>query len=224
MKRLLHVVLFLAITSSVFSQRKTERFFMQIGGTLGADVMFSDGDIRKESFTTTNINYASVIFTSRLNFLQLSNNASISLGVQPTLSIGRAYNSVGGGGNLSFRLPGVIELNLGAAATGSTRKDVGFSIGGGVQYMKYPISANSVPVAPSKNSDYLGMYATWLEPVLVTGVKFFGKSYYCREVNLRFSYASKDEVNNATDLTQGEVINNFHSMGIMVSFLQYLNY
>ena len=232
MKRLLHLVLFMSIFSSAFSQFN-ERLFGQVGGTLGADVMISEGKmgVKRVPFSSTNVNYATIMFAGRMNFMEFSNDLSMSLGVQPTLSVGRAYNEQGGGGNISFRLPMVVELNFNSAATVSTRKKRGYSIGGGVQYVKYPLSAKSVPVArPETNtgSEYLGVKATWIEPVLVTGVKFVGKHYFAREINLRISYANISEVGN--DHIEGnkeDDRNNMHdftSIGFTLSFLQYINY
>lgn len=223
MKRLIFSALLFFIVANTYSQLD-ERVFGQIGGTLGADAMMTSGVIQKQSFSSTNINYVTVMFTGRLNILEFSNNMSMSLGVQPTLSVGRAYNSVGGGGNLSVRIPGVFELNFGAASTVSTRKDVGFSIGGGIQFVKYPLSSKAIAVAPNKNNDYLGIYAKWTEPVLVTGIKFFGKHYYCREINMRVSYASIGEVENNSKITENQFITGFQNVGVMLSFLQYINY
>lgn len=232
MKRLLHLVLFMSIFSSTFSQFN-ERLFGQVGGTLGADVMLSEGNmgVKRVPFSSTNVNYATIMFAGRMNFMEFSNDLSMSLGVQPTLSVGRAYNEQGGGGNISFRLPMVMELNFNSAATVSTRKKTGFSIGGGVQYVKYPLSAKSVPVArPEANtgSEYLGIKATWIEPVLVTGVKFVGKHYFAREINLRVSYANISEVGN--DHIEGNKeddrnnIHDFTNIGFTISFLQFINY
>ncbi|MFO7868229.1 MAG: hypothetical protein R6U95_02900 [Bacteroidales bacterium] len=227
MKRLFYLVFFMICYSSAFSQF-IERLYGQVGGTLGADIMLSEGSIRQESFETTNINYATVFFSGRMNILEFSNDLALSLAGQPTLSVGRAYNEQGGGGNISFRMPFVAELNFNCAATVATRKRVGFSLGGGIQYMKYPLSSKPVPVAPSDNAQYLGINAQWWEPVIVTGVKFVGKQFYAREINLRVSMVNKGELdntneNNAADLEK-ETIADFKSYAFTLSFLQYINY
>jgi|SRR5690554_286373 len=227
MKRFFYLILFMSMFSTAFSQF-SERLFGQIGGTLGADVMFSEGNIRQESFETTNVNYATVFFAGRMNFLEFSNDVALSLAAQPTLSVGRAYNTQGGGGNISFRMPLVAELNFNSAATVSTRKRVGFSIGGGIQYIKYPISSKPVPVAPSNNAQYLGMNAQWWEPVVVTGVKFVGKFFYAKEINLRVAYANKSSLENTNKNNSLEMANEniteFTSFAFTLSFLQYINY
>ncbi|HPY82312.1 MAG: hypothetical protein M0R02_01205 [Bacteroidales bacterium] len=232
MKRLLHLILFMSIFTTAFSQFN-ERLFGQVGGTLGADIMMSEGKmgIKKIPFKSTNVNYATIMFAGRMNFLEFSNDLSMSLGLQPTLSVGRAYNQQGGGGNISFRIPLVVEVNFNSASTVSTRKKTGFSIGGGVQYIKYPLSAKSVPVAKPElqtGSEYLGIKASWLEPVLVTGVKFVGKYYFAREINLRISYANISEVgNDHFEGNKNDTRNNMHdftSFGVTLSFLQYINY
>lgn len=227
MKRILPIILLVCLFSKAFSQFD-ERVFFQLGGTVGFDYTNMTGKIGEGltyyDVSNNQINYATVIFTTRLNFLEFSNNSSMSLGVQPALSLGRAYNSVGGGGNASFRFPAFLELNFGAASTVSTRKDFGFGIGLGAQYMKYPLM-NTVPIANgSHEGEVLGINTKWIAPTLQMGLKFFGKSYYCREINLRATYGSYDEINNDSEYSKNQVIKDFKTMGVMISFLQYLNY
>jgi hypothetical protein len=228
MKRLIQVVLLISVFSNAFSQID-ERVFFQIGGTVGADYSASKGAIGvkninvNQSYTNTQINYASVIFGSRINFMEFSNNSSMSLALKPTLSMGRAYNDIGGGSNLSLRVPVFMELNFGAASTVSTRKDVGFAIGFGMQYVRYPL-LKGVPVAKDLGTKAVTVNAHWFEPVVDMGIKFFGKHYYCREVNLRASYASIKEVDNSTAQAPDQVIKGFTNMGFMLSFSQYINY
>lgn len=224
MKRFATFLLFVSILTQGFSQLD-ERVFGQIGGTVGFDYTRSSGTILGAEFTNNQINYASIIFAGRMNFLELSNNSSLSLAVHPTLGIGRAYNEIGGGSSFSLRVPLFVELNLGAASTVSTRKNEGFAIGLGAQYVRYPMFGNgTVPVAKDKNNKVVAMSAIWTEPVLQMGYKFFGKNYYCREINLRASYAMPfGTVNNDTKLIKSN-IDNFNSFGVMLSFLQYINY
>ncbi len=224
MKRLLSLLLFVSVLTQGFSQFN-ERLFGQIGGTVGFDFTRSSGKILNVDFSNTQINYASVFFAGRMNFLELSNNSSMSLALHPTFSIGRAYNEVGGGANFSLRVPFFMELNLGAASTVSTRKNEGFAIGMGVQYVRYPFFSNGiVPVAIDRNRKPVAMSAIWYEPVMQMGYKFFGKNYYCKEINLRASYAMPmGIVNNDTDLITSK-IEKFNSVGVMISFLQYINY
>lgn len=229
MKRIIHLVLFVSVFSNSYSQFH-ERLFGQVGGTIGLDVMYTDGKMRvtKEAFESLNVNYATVIFAGRLNILEFSNDLSLSFAAQPTLSVGRSYNNQGGGGNLNMRIPMVFELNFNSAATVSTRKKTGYSIGGGIQYVQYPLFGNnSVPVGQG-STQFLGMNANWVEGVLVTGVKFVGKHFYARELNLRIAYAQISELGN--DHFEGNKddnrnnIHDFRNVGVMLSFLQYINY
>ena len=224
MKRLATLLLFVGIFFQGFSQLD-ERVFGQIGGTVGFDFTHSSGTVLGTEYSNNQINYASVIFAGRMNFLELTNNSSMSLAVHPTFGIGRAYNEIGGGSTFSLRVPLFIELNIGAASTVSTRKNEGFAIGIGAQYVRYPMFGNgTVPVAKDKNNKVVAMSAIWTEPVLHMGYKFFGKNYYCREINLRASYAMPfGTVNNDTKLIKSN-IDSFNSMGVMLSFLQYINY
>jgi hypothetical protein len=227
MKRILPIILLVCLFSKAFSQFD-ERVFFQLGGTVGFDYTQMKGKIGEGlsfyDITNNQINYATVIFTTRLNFLEFSNNSSMSLDVQPALSLGRAYNSVGGNGNASFRLPAFLELNFGAASTVSTRKDYGFGIGIGAQYMKYPLMGN-VPVYNGTHAgEIYSINSSWICPTLQMGLKFFGKSYYCREINLRATYGASNKLDNNSETSSNQVIKDFQTMGVMISFLQYLNY
>ena len=88
MKRLLHLVLFMSIFSSTFSQFN-ERLFGQVGGTLGADVMLSEGNmgVKRVPFSSTNVNYATIMFAGRMNILEFSNDLSMSTSASSNNSI-----------------------------------------------------------------------------------------------------------------------------------------
>lgn len=215
------------------------KFFFQLGGTIGADVLKVDGVFLKNaidnsepiSFTTTNVNYATLMGVGRVNFLEISNNSSLSLALRPSFSFGRSYGE-GGGTSTMFRFPITLDINSGAAATVSTRAKTGFSLGLGAEFVKYPLG-NAVDVVAEPNTNeggttgrYLNMKASWWQPVAVVGVKFFGKHYLCRELNFKFAYCSTGEIDNQTntDKSRYGTISDWQTFGATISFLQYLNY
>lgn len=224
MKKLFSFLVLAHIASFSFSQID-ERVFGQVGGTILADITQSSGSILGEKFETYNINFASFMFAGRINFLEISNNTSLSLSAVPTLSVGGAFNDIGASANFSFRLPLLIDFNYGTAATIVTRKNGGIAFSLGAQYSRYPLFPNgTAAVAKDRNGKILSMSAYWIEPVMSVGYKFFGKHYYCREINLRASYAlPMGEVNNDTKQIKSN-IDDFKSMGVMISFMQYINY
>ena len=217
------------------------KLYFQLGGTIGADVMRYEGIFCKNSmasyiqpipFSATNVNYATLMGVGRVNFLEISNNSSLSLALRPSVSFGRAYGDGGGGTSTMFRFPITLDINSGAAATVSTRAKTGFSLGLGAEFVKYPLG-NAVDVVAEPNTNeggttgrYLNMKASWWQPVAVVGVKFFGKHYLCRELNFKFAYCSTGEIDNQTntDKSRYGTISDWQTFGATISFLQYLNY
>ena len=219
--------------------------FFQLGGTIGADVMHYEGIFCKNSlasnidpipFSATNVNYATLMGLAGINFLEVSTNFSLSLAARPNISFGRAYGD-GGGTTSMIRLPFTLDINSGAAATVATRAKTGFSFGVGAEFVKCPLG-NAVDVAAEKEVNggndktgrYINMKVAWWQPVAVVGVKFFGKHYLCRELNLKASFGSKGELDNKTTINaiNGQslygTIYDWKSVGLTISFLQYLNY
>ena len=248
MKRLVQLLVCLVLVStSAFAGKGGfgERLFFQVGGTIGADVMNMTGTIGKDpenatsksqkiatEYSSLNVNYATLILAGRINFLEMTTNSALSLNVRPSFSFGRAYNTTGGGNTTMLRLPFTLEFNSGAASTASTRAKTGFSFGGGAEYIMYPLG-NAVSIAedPNGNGGMAGGYnrdlkASWLQPVVYAGVKFFGKHYYCREINFKASFSSIATVNNKSNVDADKfgTIYDFKTVGLMISFLQYINY
>lgn len=243
MKRIAELVLCLSLfASSAFAGGGFgERIFFQVGGTIGADVMNYGGTFLKDNpasnldpleFSSLNVNYATIVLAGRLNFLEMSNNSSLALAFRPCASFGRAYNDAGGGNSTTLRLPVTIDYNSGASSTVSTRAKTGFSFGVGAEFLMYPLG-NAVDVVEqgvngsgNVSSQALNFKANWIQPVVVVGIKFFGKHYYCRELNFKASYTSLSSISNKTNDGSGlyEKVSDFTSVGLMVSFLQYLNY
>lgn len=243
MKRFIQLLIcFLAIATTTFAgggKGFASKLFFQLGGTIGADVMRYEGVFCKDNpatniepipFAATNVNYATLLAVGRVNFLEISNNSSLSLGFRPSIGFGRSYGE-GGGTSTMFRMPITLDINSGAAATVSTRAKTGFSFGLGAEFVKFPLG-NAIDVVAEKANQgentgrYLNMKASWLQPVAVVGVKFFGKHYLCRELNFKASFASIASLENQTSFDEGLYgkISDWKTVGLTISFLQYLNY
>lgn len=235
MKRLIQLVVCLAIiTSSAFAKGGIgDKFFFQLGGTIGADVMNMSGTFCKDAaatniepidFSSLNVNFATVSFVGRVNFLEVSNNTSLSLAFRPALSFGRAINDLGGTSSM-IRLPLTIGFNSGASATVATRSKTGFSFDLGAEFVQYPLG-NAVDVVKNEGGQVLNMKMNWIQPVAVVGVKFFGKRYLCSELNFKACFMSKSSIDNkaAEDVNLYGTISDWQTVGLMVSFLKYLNY
>lgn len=242
MKRLLQLVVCLSlISSAAFAGRGGigEKIFFQIGGTVGADVMHMEGTFANEkgargikeiTFVSNNVNLATLQFNARINFLELSNNSALSLSFRPSGSFGRAINDIGGTSTM-IRLPLTLDLNSGAAATVSTRAKTGFTLGVGAEFVKYPLAGEGVALCRDENSardgDYISLNASWIQPVVTLGIRFFGKHYYCREINFKACYKSPGDVDNKCNESAQSLystIKDFQNVGLMISFMQYLNY
>ena len=234
MKRLFQVALFIGLfsVSSFAKGGFGDRLFFQVGGTIGADVMNMTGVIAKGTpleteYSSLNVNYATLALSGRVNLLEISNNSSLGLTLRPSGSFGRAYNDAGGGSSTMLRLPFTFDFHSGAAATVATRAKTGFTIGVGAEYVMYPLG-NPVAVAPDPNGldRDRDIKANWLQPVVVAGIKFTGKHYYCREINFKASFSTASSMTNSTSLDAQYYgkIDGWQTVGFMVSFMQFLNY
>ncbi|MCQ2607669.1 MAG: hypothetical protein MJ197_03150 [Bacteroidales bacterium] len=235
MKRLIQLVICLSIlTTSAFAKGGIgEKFFFQLGGTVGADVMNMSGVFCKDAeakgiepieFSSLNVNFATISFVGRANFLEISNNSSLSLAFRPAISIGRAMNDLGSNSSM-IRLPLTIGFNSGASATVATRAKTGFSFDLGAEFIQYPLG-NAVDVCRNEGGQVLNVKMNWIQPVAVVGVKFFGKKYLCKELNFKACFMSMGSIDNKTAIDSNlyGTIYDWQSVGLMVSFLQYLNY
>ncbi len=240
MKRLAQLVVSLVLLSNVtFAGHGGigEKLFFQLGGTIAADVTNMTGHFlmpdnkTKFEFSNLHINYATIMAVGRINFLEMTNNSSLDLAVRPCFGFGKYTNDDANGNAAMLRIPITLDFNSGAAATVSTRAKTGFSFGAGIELTKYPL-VNAMTMADEgkgtgikKTIDF--KTPMFIQPVAVFGIKFFGKHYYCRELNFKASFLpSKDmenkEVDNENNYTHKA--KDFQSVGLMISFLQYLNY
>lgn len=247
MKRFVQLLVCLSLVSSVaFAGRGGigERIFFQIGGTVGADVMKMDGmfkntkgaaNMKDLPIENLNVNLATLQFVGRLNFLELSNNSSMSLSFRPAASIGRSINDFGGPSTM-LRLPLTFDFNSGAAATVSTRAKTGFVFGFGFEYISYPAVGDGVTVQKTdagngqagQNENYLNMKGSWIQPVATFGIRFFGKNYSCKEVNFKACFKGASDLDNKSVVDNASnpyaVVGDFKNVGLMLSYIQFLNY
>ena len=248
MKRIFQLVVCLSLVSSVALAGHGgigERFFFQIGGTVGADVMQMTGMFYNEKnagnlddlpIENLNVNLATVAFVGRVNLLELSNNSSLSLAFRPAASIGRSINDFGGPSTM-LRLPFTFDFNSGAAATVSTRAKTGFVFGIGAEFISYPALGDGVTVQKTyvgqgggqqSNENFINMKASWIQPVATFGIRFFGKNYSCREINFKACYKAAGNVDNKSVVDNAAnpyaTIGDFKNMGVVLSYIQFLNY
>ena len=247
MKRIFQLVVCLSLVSSVAMAGHGgigERIFFQVGGTVGADVMQMNGMFYNKSgaknlkdlpVENLNVNLATVSFVGRINILELSNNSSLSLAFRPAASIGRSINDFGGPSTM-LRLPFTFDLNSGAAATVSTRAKTGFVFGIGAEFISYPALGDGVTVQKTdagitqqgQNENFINMKASWIQPVATFGIRFFGKNYSCREINFKACFKPESEVENKSVVDNAanpySTVSDFKNMGLMISYIQFLNY
>lgn len=249
MKRFLQLVICLSLLSNVvFAGRGGigERIFFQVGGTIGADVINMTGQflnkrdaegVKEYDISSLNVNYATLQLVGRINFLELSNNSSLSLSFRPAASIGRAMNDYGGSATM-LRLPLTLDFNSGAAATVSTRSKTGFVFGVGAEFITYPAVGEGITVVKQEvgggmqgTSEYLiNMKGSWIQPVATFGIRFFGKNYSCKEINFKACFKPAGDLDNKSiessmrEQNPYALISNFQAIGLMVSYVQFLNY
>lgn len=115
-----------------------------------AQVSFSHG-LGAEIFSTSNALVPALVYSPRVNFLQLASEATVSAGTH--LGLGFNYSSDGGDNYFAYEVPLVAELNLGSGS--SPDSDVGF---GGFLGLGYGINKIGSSDIGTAYNDASGIY------------------------------------------------------------------
>ncbi|MEP7128012.1 MAG: hypothetical protein ABI729_04050, partial [Chitinophagales bacterium] len=128
----------LLVNTEVKAQDFKDRFFHNIGYTVLLDAFglpsFSDVDVNVNTVDkVTGFALFTYIYEPRLNIFELNENTSIDIHAIPALGLTYSTNNntsyIG-----SFSLPVLAGINFGNVSTYTTRKNVGFGMGIGVEY------------------------------------------------------------------------------------------
>jgi hypothetical protein len=104
---------------------------------------------------------------------QLNDDHSICVEASPSFGLGGSS-----GGALNLEVPVCVSYNLGNAATYDTKKEKGFGVGLGLQYMRNRL----VPISDGNNYSYVNGY---VEPIFVATYRYLSSNFYPREWSLK---------------------------------------
>jgi hypothetical protein len=173
-----------------------------------------------------------------VNVLEFGNNASFSLGFEPAIGLGIAFPSSSSSSNNgtnpsssasaphgfgSAELPLLAEFHFGNGATYNTDKNIGFSIGGGVEFIYAPIiiTDGSSPTYTDLNGKIISttLVSAWMEPCVEAGITFWAGTSTATEISFKYGFGSGTSFQDA----QGATINSGGN-SYQLSFMFYLHY
>lgn len=199
------------------SAKPAKRYFNSIYGDVLTDVLVSPYTVVPNYVENTNssypytymqqgnygmqmtgVNLASFGYKGWYNIVEFSGDASVSLGAWPILSFGlgigsgRASDNVG---FMNFQIPVLAEFHYGNGATCNASKELGLTIGGGIEFVKCPLfNTNNKPLEfTSQGGGIMTVDVTtaWLEPCLDIGVTFWTKSNNAIEIIAKYGFGNR---------------------------------
>lgn len=156
-----------------------------------------------QAYSAHSLSYFTYAAKFRFNVLNMGDNSSISLHVQPALGVSYSQNQKNDEnfwGSLS--IPMMAGFNFGSLATSKTEKRSGFGIAAGIEYyigglinngaynetFTFKDTSGSIQYLTSTNETKT---AIWLAPSFELSYRFFTRSNRAHEVSFLGSYAKK---------------------------------
>jgi hypothetical protein len=167
-------------------------------------------------------NYLYVGVNERYIIKKTNDDQSICIELSPSLGFGLGAD---GAGNLE--IPFSISFNKGNIATYTTKKEIGYGVGLGLQYLKLGLIATD----PNDSKQYTSQY---FEPILVVTYRALTENDNAREWSLKIGYGAKkpkDQYNIAGKPIDGDPINGYNddivaknTFSVRLSLGYYLGY
>ena len=219
MKKLLLCVLLSFTSMLAFSQGLSDRYISSWGNTYFLDysaspvhtTLIEEGtqDPYLEYSVASAFSLFTLIYNTRINVVEPSDNFAVSASVAPSLALSFSESGIGG-----INMPVTLNAEFGAGATYHTTHNRGGMFGLGVEYNKIGLFA--------LGDDYSeGEYKTsWIQPVVITGFRYWNKKNNLREVNLKFGMGGTQDYRE----DQSEDLTTRRSLTARLSFITFLNY
>lgn len=245
-------LLFTSVTTlTSFAQEFKDRFFIGLGYTAVLDYarlpatnqldnIYMDGNKLVGSYkanSPNSISYFTYAAKFRYNIVDLNDDASIGIHVQPALGISVSYSNTSDQTSIgSLSIPIMVSYNTGNISTYKTSKNKGFGISLGVEYFNGGL-INTSTNNDLSYTDALGNYQTYtqtssnkttalLVPSFELNYRYWNKSNKAKELSLLVSLGKKQSLE--TDTKTFQEINQTGSakgaMHIRLMWTKYLNY
>jgi hypothetical protein len=147
------------------------------------------------------LNLLFIGLNERYMIKKIDDDHSLCVEASPSFGFGGSMNGV-----FNVEIPVSVSYNLGNAATYNTKKENGFGIGLGLQYLRNGIISSSASKNESIRSGYF-------EPILVATYRYLNANDYAREWSLKIGSGSvkpKDRLGLAGTAKGGDAANGFN--------------
>ncbi len=246
------ILLSLSCLHTANAQGFKDKFFTATGFTVGLDVAqlpaynyLTNAEYINNELTGTytaikpiSVSYFTYAVKFRYNLVDFSDDASLSLHVQPALGLSFSYSDdISGVSNIgSFSLPIMVGFNTGNISTYKTSKNKGFGIALGVEYFNGGLiksGANEDKVSYTDNATNQIVYVEnvkqstgkLLAPSMEVCYRYWTKSNKAREISFLASFGGKGDLETNSTFQQieqtGAAKGTFH---FRIMWSKYLNY
>lgn len=247
------MLLSLSYFQTAYSQGFKDKFFTATGFTVGLDVAqlpsynylssayYNNSNELTGTYTASaplSVSYFTYAVKFRYNLVDFSDDASLSIHVQPALGLSFSYNDdISGVSNIgSFSLPIMVGFNTGNISTYKTSKNKGFGIALGVEYFNGGLikaGENSDEVSYTDNATQQPVYVEnvkqktgkLLAPAMEVCYRYWTKSNKAREISFLASFGGKGDLETNSTFQQidqtGAAKGTFH---FRIMWSRYLNY
>jgi hypothetical protein len=124
----------------------------------------------------------------RYNVLEPSDEKSVGIDFNPQLAINNALNNNNDHNFVGGQFPLMVSYNSGCGATYNSRRENGFGIGLGVQYIKSNIVViEKFQNSPNSETIFINSY---LEPVVSIHYRYLSRNDALRDWHIKFGYSS----------------------------------
>ncbi len=176
----------------------------------------------KKVKTPVLISFLTIGFNNQFVVKKFGDDKSLSVNVFPTVALSFTVRRA-----VSFTLPVFLQFNSGNVSTFDTKKETGFTVGVGAEY----VNVGLVNLAGTAEDDFLfddnlgvqGYEAiSYIQPAANIGYRFFNKNEIARELNFRYSFKTIDTYAAFGQLPAGET--SALSQWFRLSYIRYIGY
>lgn len=131
-------------------------------------------------------NFLTLGFCNHFIVKEISSEKSVSINFHPRVGFGVTANRF-----LNLQFPMALQYNLGNVSTFNSKKDMGFTVGLGVEYMRLGliglgVDAQEFSLSNKNFYGYQKNFGNLVQPFVNLGMRYFTKGSHAQEVNVKF--------------------------------------
>lgn len=162
-------------------------------------------------------------FNNHFLIKKMGREKSISINFYPSIGLNAIRNRF-----MSLTLPLMVCFNTGNVSTFESKKDIGFTVGAGVEY----INAGLIKITEDESlwdidfktsRGFEGAKRSFIQPCVNLGLRYFTKSDHAQELNIKYGMHNADvyDMYKKMPLTEKRRASNFW---FRLSFVHYIGY